>query len=135
MTASFALSAICTLEISTLGAASSGRWLGGSGVPSRDDMAEEGVAGGGGEELDDGPEGYLNLGLLLPEGLLELLLFVPSAGETGVCKLAGAGGVVLLLLLLGPPGLLRPNLSLYKAADDPKLAFDFGPGATPAGPG
>ena len=121
--------------MSTLGAASSGLWEAGRGVPSLEDMADEGVAGGGGEELEEGPDGYLNFELLLPEGLLELLLFVPSAGETGVCKLAGAGGVVLLLLLLGPPGLLRPNLSLYKAADDPKLAFDFGPGATPAGPG
>ena len=40
-----------------MGAASSGRLAGGRGVPSRDDMADEGVAGGGGEELDDGPEG------------------------------------------------------------------------------
>ena len=95
-------------------------------------MADEGVAGGGGEELDDGPEGYLNFGLLLPEGLLELLLLPVSApaaaafvaGETGVC--CPAGGVVLLLLLLGPPGLLRPNLSLYRAADDPRLLLvDF----------
>ena len=96
-------------------------------------MADEGVAGGGGEELDDGPEGYLNFGLLLPEGLLELLLLPVSApaafvaGETGVCCPAGpAGGVVLLLLLLGPPGLLRPSLSLYRAADEPRLLLvDF----------
>ena len=94
-------------------------------------MADEGVAGGGGEELDDGPEGYLNFGLLLPEGLLELLLLPVSApaaafvaGETGVC--CPAGGVVLLLLLLGPPGLLRPSLSLYRAADEPRLLLvDF----------
>jgi hypothetical protein len=64
------LSAICTLEMSTLGGApSSGLCVGGRGVPSRDDMAEEGVAGGGGEELEEGPEGYLNLGLELPVAL------------------------------------------------------------------
>ena len=34
-------------------------------------VAEEGVAGGGGEELDEGPEGYRYLGLLLPEGRLD----------------------------------------------------------------
>ena len=48
------------------GAPSSGLCVGGRGVPSLDDMAEEGVAGGGGEELDEGPEGYLNLGLVFP---------------------------------------------------------------------
>lgn len=67
MTLSF--SPICTLLMSTLGAASSGLWDAGRGVPSRDDMADEGVAGGGGEELEEGPEGYLNLELLFPEGL------------------------------------------------------------------
>ena len=68
---SLLFSAICTLEMSTLGGApSSGLCVGGRGVPSRDDMAEEGVAGGGGEELEEGPEGYLNLGLLeLPPGV------------------------------------------------------------------
>ena len=84
--------------MSTLGGApSSGLCVGGRGVPSRDDMAEDGVAGGGGEELEEGPEGYLNLGLelapppgaaavplLLPDSLLmaaevELALFEPPA--------------------------------------------------------
>ena len=98
-------SAICTLEMSTLGAASSGRWLGGRGVPSLELMAEEGVAGGGGLLLEEGPEGYRYLGLLLPEGLLDCPEAEPSvlAGEAGV----RVGGVVLLLLL----GLLSPNLS------------------------
>ena len=51
-------------------------------MPSRDDMAEDGVAGGGGEELEEGPEGYLNLGLELapPPGAAA----VPTAvGGTG----------------------------------------------------
>ena len=66
MMLSLLFSAICTLEMSTLGGApSSGLCVGGRGVPSRDDMAEDGVAGGGGEELEEGPEGYLNLGLEL----------------------------------------------------------------------
>ena len=98
MMLSLLFSAICTLEMSTLGGApSSGLCVGGRGVPSRDDMAEDGVAGGGGEELEEGPEGYLNLGLvlgplpgaapvplLLPDSLLmaaevELALFEPPA--------------------------------------------------------
>ena len=67
MTLSLLFSAICTLEMSTLGGApSSGLCVGGKGVPSLDDMADEGVAGGGGEELEEGPEGYLNLGLEFP---------------------------------------------------------------------
>ena len=40
-------------------------------MPLRELMAEEGVAGGGGEELEEGPEGYRYLGLLLPEGRLD----------------------------------------------------------------
>lgn len=89
-------------------------------MPSRELMAEEGVAGGGGEELEEGPEGYRYLGLLLPEGRLDCppapdWLPPPSvvAGEAGVM----VGGVVLLLLL----GLFKPNLSRYRAAEDPKL--------------
>ena len=42
-------------------------------MPSLEDIADEGVAGGGGDELEEGPDGYLNLELLLPDGrLLEL---------------------------------------------------------------
>ena len=57
--------------MSTLGGApSSGLCVGGKGVPSLDDMADEGVAGGGGEELEEGPEGYLNLGLEFPPAIV-----------------------------------------------------------------
>ena len=76
-------------------------------------MAEEGVAGGGGLELEEGPEGYRYLGLLLPEGRLDCPEPSVVAGEAGVM----VGGVVLLLLL----GLFKPNLSRYRAAEDPKL--------------
>lgn len=60
-------SAICTREMSTLGGPSSlvVVFEGGRGVPSLDDIADDGVAGGGGELEEEGPEGYLNLGLLL----------------------------------------------------------------------
>ena len=80
MTLSLLFSAICTLEMSTLGGApSSGLCVGGRGVPSLDDMAEEGVAGGGGEELDEGPEGYLNLGLVFPVAAAAAALDEPAA--------------------------------------------------------
>ena len=49
-------------------------------MPSRDDMAEDGVAGGGGEELEEGPEGYLNLGLeLAPPGPDAVPLLLPDS--------------------------------------------------------
>ena len=114
------LSAICTREMSTLGAASSGRCEGGKGVPSREDRADEGVAGGGGDELEEGPDGYRNLGLLLLAPLLPLSLrtaLESAAGEAG--GMLAEGDVVLL------PGLLRPSLSLYKAADDARLLVTF----------
>ena len=95
--------------MSTLGAASSGLWEAGRGVPSLEDMADEGVAGGGGEELEEGPDGYLNFELLLPEGLL---LELAAAPFSAVCEgdMGGimVGGVVLVLWLLG---LFKPNLS------------------------
>ena len=77
-------------------------------MPSREDKAEEGVAGGGGDELEEGPEGYLNLGLLLllaPE--------LPESRRTTLTLSAGdAGGMVVGgVVLLSPPGLLRPSLS------------------------
>ena len=51
-------------------------------MPSRDDMADEGVAGGGGEELEEGPEGYLNLELLFPEGLRLAAVVVAATFST-----------------------------------------------------
>ena len=83
-------------------------------MPSRDDIADEGVAGGGGEELEEGPEGYLNLELLFPEGLRLAAVVVAAPFSTVLRDVAGdmgvtvVGGVVLVLWLLG---LFRPSLS------------------------
>ena len=106
-------------------------------MPSLEDIAEEGVAGGGGEELEEGPDGERNLGLLvillapeLPDSLrmAAVALLVPSAGETGGMAGLFEGGVLLPPWGPGVPappllGLLSPNLSLYKAAEEPRLLF------------
>jgi hypothetical protein len=96
-------------------------------VPSRDDIADDGVAGGGGDELEEGPERYLNLGLVLllfPDGLL-----VEEPGGGAEASTGVVGGVAellftLLLAAVAPPGLLSPNLSLKRATEEAVELFD-----------